>query len=216
MALTYTQLVSAVQDYTANYETTFVNNIPTFVRQAEQRIVNAIQHPQFKRNATARLTPNNRYLATPDNFLAPFEMAIIDNNGAYHQLLQKDVSWIREAFPDPTTTGIADYYALFDQDSFILSKTADSDYVVELHYFAYPQSLVDAGGSNVTWLSTNFDSALLYGTLMEAYIFMKGEADVLAMYDKQFKEALGLFKQLGEGKTRQDAFRTVQTRVPVA
>jgi hypothetical protein len=113
-------------------------------------------------------------------------------------------------------TGLSDYYALFDQDSFILSKTADQAYTVELHYFAYPQSLVDAGGANTTWLSTNFDSALLYGSLVEAYIFMKGEPDVLAMYDKQFMQALGMFKQLGEGKNRQDAYRTVQTRVPVA
>lgn len=216
MSLSYTQLVTAVQDYTVNYEATFVNNIPTFVRQAEQRIINAIQHPQFKKNATGTLTANNRYLATPDDFLAPFEMAIIDGNGDYHQLLQKDVSWIREAFPDPTDTGIADYYAIFDQDTFLLSKTPDSNYTVELHYFAYPQSLVDAGGANTTWISENFDSALLYGTLVEAYVFMKGEPDVLAMYDKQFKEALGLFKQLGEGKDRQDAFRTVQTRTPVA
>lgn len=215
MSLTYTQLVTAVQDYTVNYETTFVSNIPTFIRQAEQRIVNAIQHPQFKKNVTGALTSGNRYLATPTDFLAPFEVAVIGTDGAYHQLLQKDVSWMREAFPDPATSGIADYYALFNQSSFILSKTADAAYTVELHYFAYPQSLVDAGGANTTWISINFDSALLYGALVEAYIFMKGEADVLAMYDKQFKEALGLFKNLGEGKDRQDAYRTEQTRRPV-
>lgn len=215
MALTYTQLVTAVQDYTENYETTFVSHIPTFIRQAEQRIVNSVQHPQFKKNATAALTANNRYLTTPTDFLAPYELAVIDADGGYHQLLQKDVSWIREAFSDPTDTGIADYYALFDHNTFILSRTPDAGYAVELHYYAYPQSLVDAGGSNTTWLSTNFDSALLYGTLVEAYIFMKGEADLLAKYDQQFKEALGLFKVLGDGKLRQDANRTTQTRIQV-
>jgi hypothetical protein len=215
MALTYNQLVTAVKDYTENYEATFITHIPTFIRQAEQRIVNSVQHPEFKKNATATLTASNRYLTAPTDFLAPFEMAIIDTGGEYHQLLQKDVSWIREAFPDPTDTGIADYYALFDQDTFLLSRTPDSNYTVELHYYAYPQSLVDAGGNNTTWLSTNFDSALLYGALVEAYIFMKGEQDLLAKYDQQFKEALGLFKLLGDGKDRHDAYRTTQTRLEV-
>jgi len=215
VALTYNQLVTAVEDYTENYETTFIANIPTFIRQAEQRIINAVQHPQFKKNATASLTANNRYLSTPTDFLAPFELAIIGTNGAYNPLLLKDVSWIREAFPDPTTTGIAAYYAIFDQTTLILSKTPDAAYTVEFHYFAYPQSLVDAGTTNTTWLSTNFDSALLYGTLVEAYIFMKGEPDILAAYDKQFKEAVGLFKNLGEGKDREDAYRTQQKRTQV-
>jgi len=215
MALTYNQLVTAVQDYTENYETTFITNIPTFIRQAEQRIVNTVQHPLFKKNATATLTVGNRYLTTPDDFLAPFEMAIIDNDGDYHHLLQKDVSWIREAYSDPTDEGIADYYALFDQDTFLLSRTPDQAYSVELHYYAYPQSLVDAGSTNTTWLSTNFDSALLYGTLIEAYTFMKGEADVMNFYTKQFTDALGMFKQLGDAKDRQDAFRSGQVRNPV-
>lgn len=215
MALSYDDLVTAVKDYTENYEPTFLTHIPTFIRQAEQRIVNTVQHPEFKSNATATLTANNRYLATPTDFLAPFEMMIIDADGGYHSLLQKDVSWIREAFPDPTATGIADYYAIFSQDSFILSKTPDQAYTAELHYYAYPESLVDAGGTNTTWLSTNYDSALLYGTLVEAYGFMKGEADVMAFYKEQFMSALGLFKVLGDGKDRQDAYRTVQTRVQV-
>ena len=137
MALTYNQLVTAVEDYTENYETTFVAHIPTFIRQAEQRIINAVQSPEFKKNATATLTANNRYLTAPTDFLAPFEMAIIGTDGSYNPLLIKDVSWIREAFPDPTTTGIAAYYAIFDQTTFILSKTPDAAYTVEFHYFAY-------------------------------------------------------------------------------
>jgi hypothetical protein len=215
MALTYNQLVSAVGDYTENYETTFAANIPTFIRQAEQRIVNTVQHPSFKKNVVGTVTINSRYLATPQDFLAPFEMAMIGTDGAYHTLLQKDVSWIREAFPDPTVVGIADYYALFDQDTFVLSSTPDHAYVMELHYYAYPESLVDAGTTNTTWLSTNFDSALLYGTLVEAYIFMKGEQDVLDSYNKQFMSALGLFKVLGDGKDRMDAYREKQTKLPV-
>lgn len=215
MSMTYNQLVTALQDYTENYETTFVSNIPLMIRQAEQRIINTVQHPKFKKNVTGVLTLNNRYLSTPTDFLAPFELQILDATGAYHSVLQKDVSWIREAFPLPTTTGIADYYAIFDQGTLILSRTPDSAYTTELHYYAYPESLVDAGTTNTTWLSTYFDSALLYGALLEAYIFMKGEQDVLAMYDKQFKEALGLFKTLGDGKNRQDAFRTEPIRLPV-
>jgi len=122
LALTYNELVTALQDYTENYETTFVTNIPTFIRQAEQRIINVVEHPEFKKNSTGTLTIGNRYLATPDDFLAPFELIIIDTLGAYHNLLQKDVSWIREAYPDPATTGIADYYAIFDQSTFILPR----------------------------------------------------------------------------------------------
>lgn len=215
MALTYNQLTTAVQDYTENYETTFVNHIDTFIRQAEQRIVNAVQHPKFRNNAVGSLTASNRYLALPSDFLAPFEIAVVGTDGAYQQLLQKDVSWIREAYSDPTDVGMPQYYALFDDNTFLVAPTPDVGYQVELHYYAYPQSLVDAGGSNTTWLSTNFDSALLYGTLVEAYIFMKGEPDILAAYDRQFKEAVGLFKVLGDGKDRMDAYRTQQTRLEV-
>ena len=208
-------MVTAVQDYTESYEATFVTHIPTFIRQAEQRIINAVETPQFKKNSTATLTTSNRYLTLPVDFLAPFEFAIIGTDGVYHQVLLKDVSWLREAFPNPTSAGIADYYALFDQSTFILSRTPDAAYTVELHYFAYPQSLVDAGTTNTTWLSTYFDSALLYGTLVEAYIFLKGEPDMMAAYDKQFKEAVGLFKNLGEGKERQDAYRTQRPVRPI-
>ena len=216
MALSYNDLVTATKDYTENYEATFITHIPTFIRQAEQRIVNFAQHPKFRKNQTGALTASNRFLSLPSDFLAPFEIAVVNGSGEHQQLLQKDVSWIREAYSDPTDTGVPEYYAMFDNDTFIVAKTPDSGYAVELHYYAYPQSLVDAGGANTTWLSTNFDSALLYGTLVEAYVFMKGEADLLAAYDKQFKEALGLFKVLGDGKNRQDANRTLQTRVEVS
>lgn len=215
MPLTYNQLVTATQDYTENYETTFVSNIPMFIRHAEQRIINTVQHPKFRVKSTATLIANYRYLTIPTSFLAPFEFAVIDSAGGYHQLLQKDVSWIREAFSDPSVVGMPDYYALFDQDLFLLACTPNLNYAVELHYYAYPESLVDAGSTNTTWLSTNFETALLYGTLVEAYIFMKGEPDLMAKYDQQFMSALGLFKVLGDGKNRMDTYRTKQTTVPV-
>jgi len=215
MALTYNQLVTATQDYLENYETTFVARIPTFIRQAEQRIINAVQHPEFRKSSTGALVSGSRYFTLPTDFLAPFEFAVLAVDGSYNQLLQKDVSWIREAYPIPATTGMPAYYALFSQTQFILSLTPDSAYTTELHYFAYPQSLVDAGTTNTTWLSTNFDSALLYGTLVEGYTFMKGEADMLAVYDKQFKEALGLFAELGERKARRDAYRSGERKHPV-
>ena len=214
MALTYNQLVTAVEDYTENYETTFIAHIPTFIRQAEQRIVNIVQHPQFRTSATtSTMTAGNRYMTAPTGFMAPFEFIVIDGAGDHHYLLQKDVSWIREAYSDPTDTGLPEYYALYSQTQFLFARTPDANYATEINYFAYPQSLVDAGTTNTTWLSTYFDSALLWGTLVEAYIFMKGEADMLAAYDKQFKEALGMFKQLGENKERKDAYRTPQQRI---
>ena len=215
MALTYAQLTTAVQQYTENYETSFIANIPTFIRQAEQRIVNNTESPLFKKNQTGSTTASNRFLTLPADFLAPFELIVTDGSGLAHTLLQKDVSWIREAYPDSTDEGLADYYALFDQSSIILSRTPDTSYSVELHYYAYPASLVDAGEAGTTWLSTYFDSALLYGSLIEAYGYMKGEQDMMAYYEKQFKEAMGLFKVLSDGKERQDAYRTQQTRLQV-
>ena len=226
MALTYNQLVQAVKDYTENDETTFTNNIPIFIRQCEQRIVNSVQSPLFKKNVTGVLTVDNRFLTVPTDFLAPYEVIVsydvtetVDDvpvtTTQTRTLLQKDVSWIREAYPDATDTGLSDYYGLFDQSCLILSRTPDIAYPVELHYYAYPESLVDAGTTNTTWLSTYFDSALLYGSLVEAYIFMKGEPDIMAKYDAQFMSALGLFKQLGDGKERMDTYRTVQVRNPV-
>ena len=210
--MNYAQLSAAIQAYTENPSADFVAEIPTFVKQAEQRIYNSVQFPSLRKNVTGSTTGNNKYLACPLDFLAVYSMAVVDGTGAYEYLLNKDVSYIRQAFPNPSQTGLPTHYAYFDEDSYILGPTPDANYAVELHYFYYPQSIVEAGTS---WLGDNFDSVLLYGTLLEAYTFMKGEQDVMAEYQKRYDEAMAMLKQLGEGKNRQDMYRTLQTRYPV-
>lgn len=217
--MNYAALSQAIQDYCQNTESSFVSNIPTFVEQAEQRIYNQIQFPSLRRNVTGNTTANNKYLSCPDDLLSVFSMAVIDDDGVYEYLLNKDVNFIRQAYPQPTDTGIPAYYALFgpqsgdpNELSFILGPTPDQSYSVELHYFYYPTSIVTAGTS---WLGDNFDSVLLYGSLVEAYTYMKGEADLLALYDGKYKEAVALAKRLGDGLERQDAYRSGQARVPV-
>jgi hypothetical protein len=158
------------------------------------------------------MTSGNKYLTVPSDWLANFSMAVIDATGRYEYMLNKDVSYIRQSFPNPATTGIPTHYAYFDENSYILGPTPDANYAVELHYFYYPESIVTAGTS---WLGDNFDSALLYGALIEAYIFMKGEQDINAEYQKRYSEAMGMLKQLGEGKNRQDMYRTPQIRLAV-
>lgn len=216
--MNYAQLSTAIQEYTENYETTFVANIPVFVKQAEQRIYNTVQFPSLRKNVTGTTTGSNKYLAAPGDFLAVYSMAVIDGTGAYEYLLNKDVNFIRQAYPSPTDTGTPKYYALFgsatndpDELTFILGPTPDATYTVELHYFYYPESIVDAGTS---WLGDNLDSALLYGSLVEAYTFMKGETDMMQLYDGKYKEALGLAKRLGDGMERSDAYRSGQARIP--
>lgn len=217
--MTYTELLAAVEQYLENYEQSFVDNIPLFVQQAEQRIYNAVQFPALRKNVTGSLTANNKYLACPDDFLSVYSMAVVGADGAYSFLLNKDVNFIREAYPTPTDTGTPKFYAIFGprsneetELSFILGPTPSAALTVELHYYFYPESIVTAGN---TWLGDNFDSVLLYGTLMEAYTNMKGEADLLNLYDAKFKEALMLAKRLGDGLERQDAYRSGQVRVPV-
>jgi len=158
------------------------------------------------------LTAGNKYLAVPTDWLANFSMAVIDDTGRYEYMLNKDVSFIRQSFPNPNDEGIPYCYAYFDENSYILGPTPDQNYNVELHYFYYPASIVTAGTS---WLGDNFDSVLLYGSLLEAYTFMKGETDVIAGYQKRYDEAMAMLKQLGEGKNRQDMYRTSQVRYPV-
>lgn len=218
--MTYAELLAAIEAYTQNYETDFVANIPVFVQQAEQRIYNTVQFPSLRSNVTGSLTLGNKYLSCPDDFLAPYSLAVVDAAGDYTFLLNKDVNFIREAYPSASTTGLPKYYALFGprtsapaELSLIVGPTPDANYTVELHYYFYPESIVTAGN---TWLGDNIDSVLLYGTLVEAYTFMKGEADLIQLYDTKFKEALGLAKRLGDGLDRQDAYRSGQTRVPVA
>jgi hypothetical protein len=217
--MNYTQLTAAICDYTQNFDTDFTDNISVFVAQAEQRIYNSVQFPSLRKNVTGNTTANNKYLACPSDFLASYSIAVIDATGAYEFLLNKDVNFIRQAYPLPTDTAIPKYYALFGSQindanelTFILGPTPDATYGVELHYYYYPQSISVA---NTSWLGDNFDTVLLYGSLVEAYTFMKGETDMLALYDGKYKEALALAKRLGDGMERQDAYRSGQYRQAV-
>jgi len=207
--MNYAQLVTEIQDYTENtFQTVDIN---TFIQQAEQRIYNTVQLPALRKNVTGNCTAGNKYLDTPTDWLSTFSIAIINSSNEYLYLLNKDVNFIRESYKDTDSTfyGEPEYYAVFDNNSFILGPTPDQNYAVELHYFYYPTSIVTAGTS---WLGNNFDSVLLYGSLLEAYTYMKGEADVIAEYQKRYDEALGLLKQLGDGKNRQDSYRSGQVR----
>jgi hypothetical protein len=213
----YAQLVVAVSDYTENTFPTVDMN--TFIQQAEQRIYNTIQFPSLRKNVTGLTTASNKYLACPQDFLSVYSMAIFPTGGEYTYLLNKDVNFIREAYPQPTDTATPKYYALFGPQStllteltFILGPTPDAVYNVELHYFYYPESIVTAGTS---WLGDNFDTVLLYGTLVEAYRYMKGEQDMMAYYDTAYKEALAMAKRLGDGLERSDAYRSGQYRQAV-
>ena len=191
---------------------TSTEQINTFIQQAEQRIFNTVQLLDLRKNVTGNVTSGNKYLSVPTDWLANFSLAVIDGDGNYEYLLNKDVNFIRQAYPNPNDTGLPYCYAYFDENSYILGPTPDDDYAVELHYFYYPPSIVTAGTS---WLGDNFDSALLYGSLLEAYTFMKGEQDIIAGYQKRYEEAMGLLKQLGDGKNRQDMYRSGQVRYPV-
>lgn len=199
---------------TTNTSTDFLTKeqIDTFIRQAEQRVFNTVQLLELRKNVTGTATTDNPYLTVPSDWLANFSLAVLDSSGVYSYLLNKDVNFIREAFPDPSSTGTPTHYAMFDDQSYILGPTPDDDYTIELHYFYYPNSIVD---SSTSWLGDNFDSVLLYGTLIEAYTFMKGEQDVQATYQKRYDDALAQLKMLGEGKNRQDMYRTTQVRYPV-
>jgi hypothetical protein len=204
--------------------------IDTFITQAEQRIYNSVQFPSLRKNVTGITTAYSEsgaglramYLDCPLDFLAPYSMAVIDATGVYEYLLNKDVNYIRAAYPNPLTTGIPKYYAIFgptvsgssitNELTFLLGPTPDAAYTVELHYYYYPESITTA---NTTWLGDNFDSALLYGSLVEGYTFMKGEADVIAAYAKRYEEAMILAKRLGDGMERRDAYRSGQIRMSV-
>jgi hypothetical protein len=288
--MNYTQLKQLIQDYTQNYETTFVADIPTFVEQAEQRIYNSVQFPSLRKNVTGNITTNNQYLATPTDFLSTYSLAIyttasttatgtsgtliitvasntgiqigqlaqgtgisptayvigisgttitlstvntgtvsgtITFQGPYQYLLNKDVNYLREAYSYPNAYGTPKYYALFgptvtsgaitNELTFILGPTPDTTYNAELHYYYYPVSIADTTNnpSGTSWLGDNFDTVLLYGSLVEAYTFMKGENDMMTLYNQKYVEALALAKRLGDGLERQDAYRTPQFRQAV-
>jgi len=284
--MNYTQLKTAIEDYTQNYETTFIANLPVFITQAEQRIYNSVQFPSIRKNMTGLLTANNKYLSCPSDYLSTYSLAIynlanptasgtagaatvtVSSNtgivlgqyvsgtgisagayvgisgttislsivnsgtvsgvvtfqGEYLYLLNKDVNFIRQAYPGPTATGTPQYYALFgptvsgstitNELTFILGPTPDAAYYAELHYYYYPESITVAS-SGTTWLGDNFDTVLLYASLVEAYTFMKGETDMMTLYNQKFVEALALAKRLGDGLERQDAYRTPQFRQAV-
>jgi len=223
--MNYAALVVAISDYTENtFQTVDVN---LFITQAEQRIYNSVQFPSIRKNVTGTITASNKYLSAPDDFLATYSLAIFSGSGPYTFLLNKDVNFIREAYPTPTDTGTPKYYALFgptttagppslptNELSFILGPTPDATYSAELHYYYYPESITTIA-SGQTWLGDNFDTVLLYGSLVEAYSYMKGESDLLALYDTKYKEALILAKRLGDGMERQDAYRSGQYRQAV-
>ena len=223
--MNYAALVVAISDYTENtFQTVDVN---LFITQAEQRIYNSVQFPSIRKNVTGTITASNKYLSAPDDFLAPYSLAVFSGSGPYTFLLNKDVNFIREAYPTPTDTGTPKYYALFgpttttgppslptNELSFILGPTPDATYSAELHYYYYPESITTVA-SGQTWLGDNFDTVLLYGALIEAYTYMKGETDLLSLYDGKYKEALGLAKRLGDGMERQDAYRSGQYRQAV-
>lgn len=209
--MNYVQLRQSIIDFTENTDTTFEDNIPTFVQNAEERIYNSVLIPVLRKNVTGSMTADNKYLSCPSDFLAPYEMAVLVPDGLvppttnYEYLLQKDVSYVRQAYTDASYTGVPKYYAQFDENSFILGPTPDEDYTVELHYYYYPTSIVTAG---TTWLSDNFPMCLLYGALCEANVFMKGESDIQQNYEKLFIDNMGLLKNYADGRTRNDNFRT--------
>mgnify|MGYP003704783611 CR=1 FL=1 len=229
--MTYDELVRSIQAYLENNfpaltlsdGTTMgtTEQIDRFIEQAEQRIYNTVQFPSLRKNVTGTLTATNKYLSAPTDFLAVYSLAVIDSAGEYHYLLNKDVNFMREAYPKPADTSLPRYYALFgpqsndaNELSMILGPTPDAAYGVELHYYYYPESITTASDGR-TWLGDNFDSVLLYGSLVEAYTYMKGEQDMMQLYNQKYMEALSLAKRLGDGMERQDAYRSGQYRQPV-
>jgi hypothetical protein len=239
--MTYTELIAAIQSYTENtFPATYLasgatvsstTQLNTFITQAEQRIYNTVQFPSLRKNQYTPITTNNKYISLPSDFLAVYSLALVTNvtggnldTGTFEYLLNKDVNFIRQAYPTPNDTGVPKYYALFgptvisstisNELSLIVGPTPDTTYYVELHYYYYPESITTAS-SGQTWLGDNFDSVLLYGSLVEAYTFMKGETDIITLYDGKYKEALALAKRLGDGMERQDAYRSGQYRQAV-
>jgi len=223
MSFTYGELKTAIQDFTENDETSFVSNIPVFIRAAEERILKSVDLENFRKNATSNLTSGDEYLSLPSDFMAPFSL-FISQSGSEAFLLEKDVNFMREAYPDRTSTGTPKYYAIFDTSAtavggnvagnFILGPTPDSNYAVELHYFYRPASLTAGADTEYTWLSTNAPNALLYASLVEGYIYMKGEQDIIAMYEGRLSESMSRLKDLAEARENDDAYREGLPRRP--
>lgn len=221
--MNYTQLTANIQDIVENTFT--ADQLAMFTQQAEQKIFNTVQFAALRKNATAALTSGNKYLSAPGDFLSVYSLSVVNGDGDYEYLLNKDVNFIRQAYPSASDTGLPKYYAIFgptttnaippvitNELSFIVGPTPDANYVVELHYFYYPESIVTAGTS---WLGDNFDSALLNGALLEAIRFIKGDPEMIALYEKLYLQSIALLKMLGDGKERQDSYRSGQYRMPV-
>jgi hypothetical protein len=212
MGMSYTELKAAINSYSENsFDTT---DIDTFIQQAEQRIFNTVQLPDLRRNQVGNTTSGNKYLTTPSDWLSTYSLAVVNSDNEYTYLINKDVNFIRESFPDTDSAfyGKPEYYAIFDDNTFILGPTPDQQYTVELHYFYYPTSIVTAGTS---WLGDNFDTALFYGSLLEAATYLKAEPDTIANYNQRYMDAISMLKQLGDGKDRRDAYRSGQARYEV-
>jgi hypothetical protein len=217
--MTYTELVTQVSNYLENTFDTDV--MDTMIRQAEQRIYNTVQLANLRKNVTGTISANNQYLACPDDFLSTYSLAVFpEGGGDYLYLLNKDVNFMREAYPNPATTGKPKHYAIFGPQSanvnelaFLVGPTPSITYSAELHYYYFPESIVTAG---TTWLGDNFDSALLYGTMCEAITYIKGEADMVKLYQDRYVQAIALLKNLGDGKQRADAYRDGQARIQVS
>ena len=219
--MTYTELVAAIQAYTENTDTSFVTEIPVFVEQAEQRIYNSVQFPSLRKTSTLTAVSGNQYIDCPTDFLSVYSLAVINATSSYQFLLNKDVSFIRQAYPKVTDTGLPQYYALFGPTAaselelrFIFGPTPDSTYSFELQYFFYPESITTTATGR-SWLGDNFDTVLLYGSLLEAYTYMKGESDMMTLYNQKYMEALALAKRLGDGLERQDSYRSGQYKQQV-
>ena len=212
MAFTYSTLVQAIKDYTNNTETTFVSQIDLFISNAEQRILMEVQLPEFRKNVSGTLSKDNKYLGLPSDFLAPFSLSVFTSNN-YHFLINKDVNFLQESYPDITETGRPLYYAIFDSGNLLVAPLPDVDYSMELHYVYSPAGMSSV--NTTTWLGTNAPDALLYATLLEAYIFMKGDAELMNYYQTRYQETLPRLKNLGEGRDRKDVYRSGQLRIPV-
>ena len=222
--MTYNELTTAIKDYLMveyvgdGAEPTFVANIDNFIKNTEIIINNSVQLPAFRTNVTGTLTAGNQYITLPPDFLSIFSLAVIPNTTVdlvptptHQYLLNKDVNYIREAYPYPSAQGTPQYYSLFDQDTFLIGPTPVDDYSVEMHYYAYPQSIVDAP-TGTTWVGTEFPNALLWGSLVEGYIFLKGETALIQTYQAKFDQVMAELKQVGDGKNREDSYRTTQVR----
>lgn len=203
--MTYTELQNLIQSYLENSETTFVGDLPQIIKQAEERILKSVKLPVFRKNVSGVFTSGNQFLSTPSDFLDNFSLGVISNN-SMDFLYFRDVNFIREAYPNTTTQGIPKNYALYDDNSFIVGPVPDQNYSVELHYFYRPTSITAGGGSGTTWLSTNASNALLYGCLIEAYVYMKGNQEMQAEYEKRYFQAISRLQNLGEADNTIDTY----------